>query len=84
MNQKECIKEKPIWYTRYEDNIMKQSKKLIIMNILKILKEHSDVEHPLTQKEIQNILEFEYDMKVDRKAIKRNLMNLIDFGYDIN
>lgn len=84
MNQKEYIKEKPIWYTRYEDNIMKQSKKLIIMNILKILKEHSDVEHPLTQKEIQNILEFEYDMKVDRKAIKRNLMNLIDFGYDIN
>lgn len=84
MNQKECIKEKPIWYTRDEDNIMKQSKKLIIMNILKILKEHSDVEHPLTQKEIQNILEFEYDMKVDRKAIKRNLMNLIDFGYDIN
>lgn len=65
MNQKEYIKEKPIWYTRYEDNIMKQSKKLIIMNILKILKEHSDVEHPLTQKEIHNILEFEYDMKVD-------------------
>lgn len=84
MHQKEYIKEKPIWYTRYEDNIMKQSKKLIIMNILKILKEHSDVEHPLTQKEIQNILEFEYDEKVDRKAIKRNLMNLIDFGYDIN
>ena len=25
----------------------------------------------------------EYDMTVDRKAVKRNLMNLIDFGYEI-
>ena len=29
------------------------------------------------------ILETEYDMKADRKAIKRNLMNLIEFGYEI-
>ena len=62
----------------------KQPKKLIIMNILDILKRYTDENHRLSQKEIQNILANEYDMKVDRKAIKRNLMNLIEFGYDIN
>lgn len=62
----------------------KQPKKLIIMNILDILKKYTDENHRLSQKEIQDILEREYDMKVDRKAVKRNLMNLIEFGYYIN
>lgn len=62
----------------------KQPKKLIIMNILDILKKYTDVDHRLSQKEIQDLLEREYEMKVDRKAVKRNLMNLIDFGYYIN
>lgn len=62
----------------------KQPKKLIIMNILDILKRYTDENHRLSQKEIQDILAREYDMKVDRKAIKRNLMNLIEFGYYIN
>lgn len=59
----------------------KQPKKLIIMNILDILKKYTDVDHRLSQKEIQDILEREYEMKVDRKAVRRNLMNLIDAGY---
>lgn len=62
----------------------KQPKKLIIMNILDILKKYTDENHRLSQKEIQDLLEREYDMKVDRKAVRRNLMNLIDFGYYIN
>lgn len=62
----------------------KSPKKLIIMNILDILKRYTDENHRLSQKEIQDILEREYDMKVERKAIKRNLMNLIEFGYNIN
>ena len=62
----------------------KQPKKLIIMNILDILKKYTDADHRLSQKEIQDLLEREYEMKVDRKAVKRNLMNLIDFGYYIN
>ena len=61
----------------------KQPKKLTIMNILDILKRYTDENHRLSQKEIQEILEREYDMKLDRKAVKRNLMNLIEFGYDI-
>ena len=60
-----------------------QPKKLIIMNILDILKKYTDEDHRLSQKEIAEILETEYEMKVDRKAIKRNLMNLIEFGYEI-
>lgn len=62
----------------------KQPKKLTIMNILDILKRYTDENHRLSQKEIQEILEREYEMKIDRKAVKRNLMNLIEFGYDIN
>lgn len=62
----------------------KSPKKLIIMNILDILKRYTDENHRLSQKEIRNILEREYDMTVERKAVKRNLMNLIEFGYNIN
>jgi len=58
-------------------------KKMMIINILDILKRHSDEDHRLSQKDILEILENEYSMKADRKAIKRNLMNLLDFGYNI-
>lgn len=60
---------------------IKQPKKLLIMNILDILRRYSDAEHRLSQKDIIEILQTEYDMTADRKAVKRNLMNLIDFGY---
>ena len=42
----------------------KSPKKLIIMNILDILKRYTDENHRLSQKEIQDILEREYDMTV--------------------
>lgn len=62
----------------------KPPKKLLIMNILDILETHTDENHTLTQKEIVEILESKYDMAVDRKAVKRNLLNLIDLGYNID
>lgn len=58
-------------------------KKMLILNILDILKKYSDENHRLSAKKIGELLENEYAQKVDRKAIKRNLMNLLDFGYDI-
>lgn len=61
----------------------KQPKKMLIMNILDILKRYTDEDHRLSQKEIMDILEREYDMKVERKAVKRNLLNLIDYGYHV-
>ena len=61
----------------------KQSKKLIILNILDILRKYSDENHRLSQRDIEDILFKEYDMTVERKAIKRNIMELIDFGFEI-
>lgn len=61
----------------------KQPKKMLIMNILDILKRYTDEDHRLSQKEIMDILEREYDMKAERKAVKRNLLNLIDYGYNV-
>ena len=62
-------------------------KKAIMISILNILKNHSDKEHPLSQEDIRALLESEYLLKVDRKAVKRNLYNLIDLeesiGYSV-
>ena len=59
------------------------SKKVLLLNILDILRRYTDEDHRLSQKEIVDILRTEYNMMVDRKAVKRNLMNLIDFGYEV-
>ncbi len=64
-------------------NYTVQPKKMVIINILDILKRYSDENNKLSQKKISDILAQEYNMKVERKTIKRNIMNLIDFGYDI-
>ena len=63
-----------------------QPKKMLILNILQILKDYTDStnpDHKLTQKEIMEYLERDYDMVVDRKAVKRNLTDLIDAGFPI-
>ena len=59
------------------------TKKLLILYILDILQKYTDEEHRLSQKEIQDILKKEYEMPVDRKAIKRNLLNLIEYGLSL-
>lgn len=60
-----------------------QPKKLLIINILDILKRYTDENHRLSQKEISEILKKEYGMTADRKAIRRNLINLMECGYNI-
>ena len=60
-----------------------QPKKMLIINILEILRKYSDHNHRLSQKDIMDMLWRDYAMKVERKAIKRNIMNLLDFGYNI-
>lgn len=59
------------------------AKKMLIMNILDILKRYTDEEHRLTQKQIADILWTDYDMAADRKTIARNLTNLMAAGYPI-
>lgn len=60
-----------------------QPKNLMILYILDILKNRSDADHRLSQQDILLILKNDYAMSADRKAVKRNLMNLIDFAYPI-
>ena len=58
-------------------------KKMLIMNILDILKRYTDEEHKLSQKQIMDILWSDYDMAADRKTVARNLSNLMAAGYPI-
>ena len=59
------------------------AKKLVIMNILDILRRYSDEDHRLSQKDISDILKNEYNMIVERKTVRRNIMNLMDCGYEV-
>lgn len=59
------------------------TKKMLILQILDILKKYSDENHRLSGKEIIERLERDYSQKVDRKAVRRNLTNLIESGYNI-
>lgn len=58
-------------------------KKMVIINILEILKKYSDMDHRLTQADIIEKLNKEYYMDVDRKTVKRNLMNLLELDCGI-
>lgn len=59
-----------------------ESKKLLILQILEILKANSCKEKPITQTEIGKILERE-GTPCDRKTISRNIDYLTKFGYNI-
>lgn len=59
-------------------------KKMIIINILNILKKYSDMDHRLTQQDIAEKLKKDYYMDVDRKTVKRNLMALLDLNCGID
>lgn len=60
-----------------------EPKKLALIRILQILQKYSDREHHLKQEEIAAILDREYGITVERKAIGRNLSLLKEAGYDI-
>ena len=61
----------------------RQAKKLSLFNTLEILKKYSDEDHRLTQAELLEYLKKDYDMEVDRRTVKSNLMDLIELGYEI-
>jgi predicted DNA-binding transcriptional regulator YafY len=60
-----------------------QIKKLYIIQILEVLKRYSDVDHPLMQKDIMDLMRREFGVECERKAVGRNIENLKDVGYDI-
>jgi len=63
---------------------MPLAKKMMVVNILEILKKYSDQNHRLTQKDIIAHLKNDYSMEVDRKAVRRNLTNLLEAGFPIS
>ena len=59
-------------------------KKNLNMLILNILKEYTDADHRLLQKDIISILEREYQVDCDRRSVKNNILSLQEMGYEIN
>lgn len=61
----------------------KENKTTIIINILDILNKYSDENHRLSVATICEILENEYQQRINRKTAKSNLIILRECGYDI-
>ena len=59
------------------------TKKMLNMLILDILKEYSDSEHRLLQQDIIELLETNYGISCERRAVKNNIVSLREMGYDI-
>ena len=60
-----------------------ETKKLALLRILEILQKNTDCEHPLTHSQIVEILQKEYGIEIERKAIGRNISLLFEADYDI-
>ena len=60
-----------------------EPKKLALLRILQILWEQSDIDHPLHQGKIAELLETNYGIVIERKAVGRNLTLLQEAGFEI-
>ena len=60
-----------------------EPKKLALIRIWQILQKYSDYNHPLTQDEIIEILDHDYGISIERKAVSRNLSLLKEAGIEI-
>jgi len=47
--------------------------KTALIRIYEILRDYSDRDHPLTQQDIIDKLESEYNLSMERRAVRRNL-----------
>lgn len=63
--------------------VLQNNKKMSTLCLLYVLKEYSDVNHPLTQAQIIKKIEHHYGLVLERKSIAANIESLIDFGFDI-
>ena len=59
-------------------------RKKLSFAILEILRQYTDENHKLSQNDIIEHLERDYDMKTDRKSVKRNITSLLEMGYPID
>ena len=60
-----------------------EPKKLALIRVLQTLERYSDSEHPIKHDKIVELLESEYGLVIERKAIGRNISLLNEAGYDI-
>ena len=60
-----------------------EPKKRLILATLEVLKRHTDEEHPLKQVRIQQLIQEEYGLAIDRKSLRRNLAQLQEAGYPV-
>ena len=60
-----------------------EPKKLALIRVLQILERNSDFEHPIKHDKIVELLESEYGLVIERKAIGRNISLLNEAGYEI-
>lgn len=60
-----------------------EPKKLALIRVLQILERHSDGEHPIKHEKIVELLEKEYGLVIERKAVGRNISLLNEAGYEI-
>ena len=58
-------------------------KKLSIFALYEILNKHSDEQHQLSRKDLERLLDIEYDIKLNRKTLHDHIEMLNDFGCDI-
>lgn len=59
---------------------MYTAEKILILDLLKILHKHTDETNRITQNEIIEILEKDYDTSVKRKTVKNNMEKLIRYS----
>ena len=59
-----------------------EPKKLALVRIWQILLTYSDYDHPLKQEDIAEILERDYGIVLERKAIGKNISLLKEAGVD--
>lgn len=62
---------------------MTMQKKASLLALYQILNKHSDEQHQLKRKDIERLLDMEYDIKLDRKTLYDHIELLNAFGCDI-
>jgi len=62
----------------------KINKKQSLLCVLEILREYSDNKHILKQSQLLDLVEINYDLKIDRRTLYSNIDLLKQFGYDIS
>ena len=72
--------ERPVWSTSHNEG----SKKILVFYVYEILRRYSDEAHPLSQGQIASMVQREFGMSCDRKAVARNILALGEAGFDIS